>query len=407
MKESKKKKGGANAKRGLNKRLVADIVMIAVLIVGVSALLYPLVSDKLNEIVDQQLISYYQKQASRENEAAMAKIKAEQEAHNKQIAKEGTNPGTDPFADERKDEDEPAPSKDYYESHTIGVIRIPKIDVKLPIFDRTTEVFLNKGATLLEGTSYPTGGENTHSVISAHRGLPEAKLFTDLPELTEGDHFYIEINNETLAYEVDQIKEIEPTVTEDLQIEQGQDLVTLLTCTPYMINTHRLLVRGHRIPYVPEMKKELADSDNKRTWEQVLILATAVLAALLLVALIVNWLRSVLIHRRRYQLRFQLVDQTGQGVSQKEFGVFTANGKRPIYREGKPIVVATDETGLFEIPDLLGGRYRLKATQQQALQLKARVKKIKGANFTLTPLKNSSLTSEQSQQAYQVFSSKR
>lgn len=406
MKESRRKQGKGNAKGGLHKRLIADIVMIAVLIVGVSALLYPLVSDKLNEIVDQQIISYYQKQASRENEAAMAKIKAEQEARNKKIAEEGTNPGTDPFADERKEENEPAPSKDYYESHTIGVIRIPKIDVKLPIFDRTTEVFLNKGATLLEGTSYPTGGENTHSVISAHRGLPEAKLFTDLPELTEGDHFYIEINNETLAYEVDQIKEIEPTVTENLQIEQGQDLVTLLTCTPYMINTHRLLVRGHRIPYVPEMKKEIDKSDNKRTWEQVLILAGAILAAILLLTLIGLWLRSVLIHRRRYQLKFQLVDQAGQGIPHAEFGIFTANGKRPIYRDGQPIVTTTNEEGIFEIPDLLGGKYRLKGTQQSTLQLKARVKKIKSPNFTLTPLKDSPLASEQSRQAYQIFKSK-
>lgn len=381
--------------------------MIAVLIVGVVALLYPLVSDKLNEIMDQQIISYYQKQANRENEAAMAKIKAEQEARNQQIAEEGTNPGTDPFAAEREQEAEPAPTQDYYESHTIGVIRIPKIDVKLPIFDRTTEVFLNKGATLLEGTSYPTGGENTHSVISAHRGLPTAKLFTDLPELTEGDHFYIEINEETLAYEVDQIKEIEPTVTEDLQIEAGQDLVTLLTCTPYMINTHRLLVRGHRIPYVPEMKKEIDKSDKQRLLEQILILGTAILAALLLLTLIGLWLRSVLIHRRRYRLKFQLVDNGGQALMQREFGVFTANGKRPIYRDGKPIVVATDAAGIFEIPDLLGGKYRLKALQQSDWQLKARVKKLKAPNFILLPPKGSPLIDKKAEQEYQIFISEK
>ncbi|WP_368251896.1 class C sortase [Enterococcus sp. 2201sp1_2201st1_B8_2201SCRN_220225] len=390
MKEPEKKsKRKSGTKHGFHKRLIADIIMILVLIVGVVALFYPLVSDKLNEVVDQQIISYYQKKANQENEAAMEKIKAEQEARNKKIAEEGTNPGTDPFADERKEVEE-KPTPDYYETHTIGVIRIPKIDVKLPIFDRTTEVFLNKGATLLEGTSYPTGGENTHSVISAHRGLPEAKLFTDLPELETGDHFYIEINNETLAYEVDQIKTIEPTETEDLQIVEGQDLITLMTCTPYMINTHRLLVRGHRIPYVPEMKNELNKSDKQRLLEQILILGGAVLVILALLTLIGFWLRGVLIHRRRYQLKFQLVDGNGQRISGVSFGIFTKNGKRPIYRNGQPLQAVTDDNGIFEIADLLGGKYLVKATQQE-LQLKAKVKKLKAPRFLLLLTKKSAL----------------
>ena len=121
-------------------------------------------------------------------------------------------------------------------------------------------------SVLLEGTSYPTGGENTHAVISSHRGLPQAKLFTDLPKLTLGDSFYIEINGRTLAYQVDQIKTVEPTDTKDLRIEKGQDFVTLLTCTPYMVNSHRLLVRGHRVPYhAKEVQKEVQKvSENKR-----------------------------------------------------------------------------------------------------------------------------------------------
>lgn len=101
--------------------------------------------------------------------------------------------------------------KTYFEKHTIGVLTIPEINVHLPIFDETNTVLLEKGASLLEGTSYPTGGESTHAVISSHRGLPQAKLFTDLPKLTLGDSFYIEINGQTLAYQVDQIKTVEPT----------------------------------------------------------------------------------------------------------------------------------------------------------------------------------------------------
>lgn len=382
MGQSEKQNGSKKIKKGCKrKRLITDIIMIVVLIVGLSAPLYPLVSDKVNEVLDQQIISYYQNKANRENEAAMAKIKAEQEAQNKKIAEEGTNPGVDPFADSRDAEEEVETTPTYYESHTIGVIQIPKIDVKLPIFDRTTDVFLNKGATLLEGTSYPTGGKNTHSVISAHRGLPEAKLFTDLPELALGDEFFIEINGETLAHEVDQIKTIEPTETGDLQIEAGQDLVTLLTCTPYMINTHRLLVRGHRVPFVEEAKEILKQSDTRRKTNQILILGGAILAVLLVLLLIGFWLRSVLIHRRRYLLQFKLLDESGNPIENAKFGVFTANGKRPIYRDGQPLEAVTNEEGIFEIPDLLGGKYRVKSGQR-SLQVKARVKKLKGTKFT-------------------------
>ncbi|MDT0901799.1 class C sortase, partial [Staphylococcus pseudintermedius] len=129
------------------------------------------------------------------------------------------------------------------------------------MFDTTNDLFLAKGTSLLEGTSYPTGGKSTHAVISGHRGLPSAKLFTDLPDLKKGDVFFIEINKRTLAYEIDQLKVVEPTETEDLLIEKDKDLVTLLTCTPYMINSHRLLVRGHRIPYTPKMAKNLQRAD--------------------------------------------------------------------------------------------------------------------------------------------------
>ncbi|MRI46662.1 class C sortase [Enterococcus faecium] len=141
-------------------------------------------------------------------------------------------------------------------------------------------------SVLLEGTSYPTGGENTHAVISSHRGLPQAKLFTDLPKLTLGDSFYIEINGRTLAYQVDQIKTVEPTDTKDLRIEKGQDFVTLLTCAPYMVNSHRLLVRGHRVPYhAKEVQKEVQKvSENKRFFLYGL-LAACILIFLLLIYL--------------------------------------------------------------------------------------------------------------------------
>ena len=132
---------------------------------------------------------------------------------------------------------------------SLGYITIPKIDVNLPIYEGTSDDVLQRGVGHLEGSSYPLGGESTHSVLTGHRGLPEAVLFTDLDKLEEGDCFYLHILDETLAYQVDQIKVVEPEHTEDLDITAGQDYCTLVTCTPYAINTHRMLVRGTRIPY--------------------------------------------------------------------------------------------------------------------------------------------------------------
>lgn len=132
---------------------------------------------------------------------------------------------------------------------SLGYITIPKIDVNLPIYEGTSDDVLLKGVGHLEGSSYPLGGESTHSVLTGHRGLAEAVLFTDLDKLQEGDRFYLHIMDEVLAYQVDQVKVVLPEETDDLTIVQGQDYCTLVTCTPYAINTHRMLVRGIRVPY--------------------------------------------------------------------------------------------------------------------------------------------------------------
>lgn len=235
------------------KRNYLDLLMILLLLSGIGVLAYPFVSDALNNYLDQQIISHYQQQAVKENEAVMAKIQKDMTKKNQQLAKKGGNPGVDPFT---KKKEPVKKDRTYFEKHTIGVLTIPEINVNLPIFDQTTMKLLEKGACLLEGTSYPIGGKSTHAVLSSHRGLSQAKLFTNLPQLKIKDHFYIEINGQYLAYQVDQIKTVEPTETEALQIQEDQDLVTLVTCTPYMINSHRLLVRGHRIVVEPEEIKE-------------------------------------------------------------------------------------------------------------------------------------------------------
>ena len=140
----------------------------------------------------------------------------------------------------------------------MGEINIPVIKVHLPIYHYSTEESLKKGCGHIFGSSLPVGGEDSHAVITAHRGLPAAKLFTDLDQVEVGDKFFIKVLGETLAYEVDNIEIVEPHETRSLAIQRGEDLVTLVTCTPYGVNTDRLLVRGHRVPYVPEEEASAA-----------------------------------------------------------------------------------------------------------------------------------------------------
>ncbi len=265
------------------KRKLLDLLMLFLLLSGIGILAYPFVSDALNNYLDQQIISHYQQQAVKENEAVMAKIQKDMTKKNQQLAKEGGNPGADPFTKKK----EPAKKdRTYFEKHTIGILTIPKINVNLPIFDQTTMKLLEKGACLLEGTSYPIGGKSTHAVLSSHRGLSQAKLFTNLPQLKIKDHFYIEINGQYLAYQVDQIKTVEPTETEALQIQEDQDLVTLVTCTPYMINSHRLLVRGHRIVVEPEEIKESLEK-VKQAKCTAFLLVSGLIGVLLLLFLVI------------------------------------------------------------------------------------------------------------------------
>lgn len=269
------------------KRKLLDLLMLFLLLSGIGILAYPFVSDALNNYLDQQIISHYQQQAVKENEEVMAKIQENMTKKNQQLAKEGGNPGGNPGADPFTKKKEPVKKdRTYFEKHTIGILTIPKINVNLPIFDQTTMKLLEKGACLLEGTSYPIGGKSTHAVLSSHRGLSQAKLFTNLPQLKIKDHFYIEINGQYLAYQVDQIKTVEPTETEALQIQEDQDLVTLVTCTPYMINSHRLLVRGHRIVVEPEEIKESLEK-VKQAKCTAFLLVSGLIGVLLLLFLVI------------------------------------------------------------------------------------------------------------------------
>lgn len=175
----------------------------------------------------------------------------------------------------------------------IGYVDIPKIGQQIPVYAGTSEDVLQHACGHLEGTSLPIGGKDTHAVITAHRGLPQVKLFRDLDKMEVGDLFFFTNVKETLAYKVDQILVVEPWDFEPVLVVEGKDLMTLLTCTPYMINSHRLLVRGHRVPYVPEVKEEI---ERAKFNYKSLIVPGLILAIVMLI--IYLYIRH---RRRRYE----------------------------------------------------------------------------------------------------------
>lgn len=177
----------------------------------------------------------------------------------------------------------------------IGYLDVPKINQQIPVYAGTSEDVLQKACGHLEGTSLPIGGKSTHSVITAHRGLPQVKLFRDLDKMEVGDVFYYTNVKETLAYQVDQILVIEPWNFDPVLVVEGKDYMTLLTCTPYMINSHRLLVRGHRIPYVPEEKEE-ADDKAKFNYKDLIIPGFVILLLIIIIFIYIKRRR-----RRRYE----------------------------------------------------------------------------------------------------------
>ena len=240
------------------KKKAGNLVIGIIFLAGLSLLLYPFVANQWNNYRQKQLLSGYE-QAVSEKEAAEG-IDYDAERKKAEDYNEALLPCVlpDSFALAESSGVDPVymNTLNIAGDEMMGSVEIPKINIKIPIYHTTEEDVLNKGAGHLEGSSLPVGGANTHAVISAHRGLPSASLFTDLDQLKEGDHFLIHVLNETLCYEVDKISVVKPEDTTALAVEDGQDLVTLLTCTPYGVNTERLLVRGHRVPYVEEEVKE-------------------------------------------------------------------------------------------------------------------------------------------------------
>ena len=219
---------------------IPQIVISILLLSGMGLLLYPIISNMICNRTAEVSIRQYNQYVEKTDTKELEKEYKLAEEYNKSLIQNGG-------VSKKKFDYNDLLGKN--PSGILGYIEIPKIGVYLPIYHGTTEEILEKGIGHLEGTSLPVGGPSTHCVLSGHTGLPAAELFTDLDQLKEGDKIYIHVLNRILAYEVDQSKVVLPDETEDIQIIKNKDYITLLTCTPYGVNDHRLLVRGTRIEY--------------------------------------------------------------------------------------------------------------------------------------------------------------
>lgn len=263
------------------KKNLSTIILILVFFTGLSLLLYPTVSDYWNSFHQTRAIASYAEQVAELDDVSYEQLWEDAVNYNKTLIDKANRYV---LSDEERKEYEKL--LNVGGNGIIGYVEVPKIKCSLPVYHGTDEAVLQIAVGHIEGSSLPVGGTGTHSVLSGHRGLPSAKLFTDLDQLVEGDIFMLRVLDETLTYEVDQIRIVLPNELDDLEIDEKKDLCTLVTCTPYGINSHRLLVRGHRID-------NLSDADSVRVTADAMqiepIMVAPVIAAPILLILLL-WL---------------------------------------------------------------------------------------------------------------------
>ena len=279
------------------KRKISGILFGLMFLLGFAILIYPTVSNQWNTYRQNQLISSYEELIGKMAEEDFTKEWEKANTFNDTIIHNNI------FGDVFGENGDDIKNTEYWQilnvgnDGVMGYVSIPKINIKLSIYHGTADDVLQTGIGHLNGTKLPIGGESTHSVLAAHRGLPSARLFTDIDQLERGDMFYIHVLDETLAYQVDQIldmvdKDDDETLQKALQIEEGQDHVTLFTCTPYGVNSHRLLVRGTRVPYngEEEIESTAAESMLKSIQNYYMIYLILGLSVTLLVILLMRFL---------------------------------------------------------------------------------------------------------------------
>ena len=288
------------------KRKIANILFGLLFLIGFGILIYPTVSDQWNTYRQNRLISSYENQVSDLTEEDFTDEWKKAEAFNSTFTQ--NNLYGDVFGENGTD----IRTTEYWKvlnvagDGVMGYLSIPKINIKLAVYHGTADDVLQTGIGHLNGSKLPIGGESTHSVLAAHRGLPSARLFTDIDQMKKGDMFYIHVLDEVLAYQVDHIldmvdKDDRETLDNALQIEQGKDQVTLFTCTPYGVNSHRLLVRGTRVPYNGEEEAEttVVDSMLKSVQNYYMLYLILGLSVTLLIILLMRFIFKVKDRKRK------------------------------------------------------------------------------------------------------------
>ena len=273
----------------MKRKHISTIFIILIFLVGLGFISYPTVSNLWNQAHQSRAIATYSKQVEKLDDSENKKMLKAARKYNKSLLKK-----SDHWKLSKKDKKKYESLLDVSGTGIMGYIEVPKIDCSLPIYHGTDEGALQIAIGHLEGSSLPVGGKSTHCVLSGHRGLPSARLITDMDQMEEGDIFILNILGRKLAYEVDQIRVVLPEEMSDLEIEEGKDLCTLVTCTPYGINTHRLLVRGHRTEYVEKkVEEEQKEVQTKKTDIRLMIAGGAGVLILLIIIIV------IVIKRRR------------------------------------------------------------------------------------------------------------
>ena len=263
------------------KKHLSTILLVVALLAGVSLLLYPSLSNYWNSLHATQVVSNYAQQVQTMDRSRYETMWNDAVAYNRSLLTRSTD-----FAltDAQKRQYDALLNVDG--TGIMGYLEIPALEVTLPIYHGTDDSVLQVGAGHVEWSSLPTGGESTHCVLSGHRGLPSARLFSDLDQLVAGDTFVIRVLDEVMTYEVDQILIVEPTDVSALTVEDGKDLCTLVTCTPYGVNSHRLLVRGHRVENASEAIRVTSDAVQIEPLIVAPLVAMPLLLALLILLLL-------------------------------------------------------------------------------------------------------------------------
>ena len=280
----------------MKRKHISTIFIILIFLVGLGFISYPTVSNLWNQAHQSRAIATYSKQVEKLDDSENKKMLKAARKYNKSLLKK-----SDHWKLSKKEKKKYESLLDVSGTGIMGYIEVPKIDCSLPIYHGTDEGALQIAIGHLEGSSLPVGGKSTHCVLSGHRGLPSARLFTDLDQMEEGDIFILNILGRKLAYEVDQIRVVLPEEMSDLEIEEGKDLCTLVTCTPYGINTHRLLVRGHRTEYVEKkVEEEQKEVQTKKTDIRLMLAGGAGVLILLIIIIVIFIKRR---RKRRNQQR--------------------------------------------------------------------------------------------------------